>query len=423
MGDDLSAPGPLTHPGNGCRAPANGAASQAARRAGLCHGRSPTCGFWMVESSAVVVMWKTATLPVLVGALAGCGGRVIGADPYPNADGGRDGSSSGGYGGSSGGQDAGAAGGHAATPRRGPEGPSCSAMLGFECQGESCCSSIALPVQSLLRGRSTETCSNCVEGCPQYSSTYACSTAELPELMVSVRAFALDKYEVTVGRFRRFVDAGFGTQTHPPAEGAGAHPLYLRGGWSSAWNASLPSDSRSLDADLRCSDTLETWAVSDTNDTVPINCVSWYLAFAFCVWDGGRLPSEMEWEVAAAGGSENRLHPWGSDVMEPLPANYIGNRNTPLLAVGSEPLGSGRWGHADLAGSMWEWVANGWCSDYSLHNIRDCDNWMPPDAGHGCMRGGYWNDGPNGLRAAARNPMEPEARSAYGGFRCARSPE
>ncbi len=48
-----------------------------------------------------------------------------------------------------------------------------------------------------------------------------------------------------------------------------------------------------------------------TNETYAINCMTWYEAFAFWVWAGGRLPIEAEWEYAAAGGDENRLYPWG----------------------------------------------------------------------------------------------------------------
>ncbi|WP_438023210.1 formylglycine-generating enzyme family protein [Sorangium sp. So ce233] len=48
------------------------------------------------------------------------------------------------------------------------------------------------------------------------------------------------------------------------------------------------------------------------NEARPIRCVSWSVAFAFCAWDGGRLPTEAEWNHASAGGSEQREYPWGN---------------------------------------------------------------------------------------------------------------
>jgi formylglycine-generating enzyme required for sulfatase activity len=46
---------------------------------------------------------------------------------------------------------------------------------------------------------------------------------------------------------------------------------------------------------------------------VPINCVTWHEAYAFCIWDGGFLPTEAEWELAASGGEE-RVFPYGFGV-------------------------------------------------------------------------------------------------------------
>ena len=48
------------------------------------------------------------------------------------------------------------------------------------------------------------------------------------------------------------------------------------------------------------------------NDNLPVSCVSWTEAYAFCIWDGGFLPSDAEWGYAAAGGSAQREFPWGS---------------------------------------------------------------------------------------------------------------
>src|SRR6185503_5212427 len=98
-----------------------------------------------------------------------------------------------------------------------------------------------------------------------------------------------------------------------------------------------------------------------------MNCVSWFEAFAFCAWDGGRLPTETEWNYAAAGGNEQRVYPWGANI-DLTKASYdcagdgsgTGTPNcmfSDMLPVGSRsPQGDGKWGQADLAGNVWEWT-------------------------------------------------------------------
>jgi len=127
----------------------------------------------------------------------------------------------------------------------------------------------------------------------------------------SVSDFRLDKYEVTVGRFRSFFNAYAAWRSAGnPAANAGANPHIVGSGWQSpAWDALLPGDASGLVTHGGGS----TWTESEGGrEQVPINFVSWYVAFAFCAWDGGRLPTEVEWEYAAAGGSKNRIYPWGS---------------------------------------------------------------------------------------------------------------
>ena len=88
------------------------------------------------------------------------------------------------------------------------------------------------------------------------------------------------------------------------------------------------------------------------NEQLPMNCVGFYEAFAFCLWDGGRLPTEAEWESVAAGGEENRLYPWGStapgaDAMHAVHGCYYDGVDTcdglvDIAPVGSAPMGNGR---------------------------------------------------------------------------------
>jgi formylglycine-generating enzyme required for sulfatase activity len=134
-----------------------------------------------------------------------------------------------------------------------------------------------------------------------------------PSYPATVSDFYLDKYEVTVGRLRAFVNAGMGTQACPPGKGTGAHPKVAGSGWKSEWNSNLPATTASLKTALQCYAGYQTWtdtAAGDENKTA--NCLDWYTAFAFCAWDGGRLATEAEWNYAASGGSEHRYCPWSN---------------------------------------------------------------------------------------------------------------
>jgi sulfatase modifying factor 1 len=252
----------------------------------------------------------------------------------------------------------------------------------------------------------------------------------------TVSAFVLDRYEVTVGRFRKFVTAGAGTQATSPADAAGAHPRMTRSGWDSSWNPMLPVNTAALMADVKCEATYQTWTdASGPNENKPMNCVQWYLAMAFCIWDGGYLPTEAEWNFAASGGSEHRSYPWssppGSTIIDCGHANYQLSDNPVLYCtngvtgsanrVGTEsPLGDGKWTHSDLAGNVYEWVLD-WYAGYSMPCV-DCANLdMPPPEERVLRGGGFFNSPGMLLRSDARaTHRAPRVRGTSYGFRCAR---
>jgi formylglycine-generating enzyme required for sulfatase activity len=254
----------------------------------------------------------------------------------------------------------------------------------------------------------------------------------------TVSAFVLDRYEVTVGRFRAFVNAGNATQGKHPADAAGAHPGLPTSGWDSSWNMKLSPDTATLVAGLKCDARYQTWTdAPGSNENRPIGCVTWYEAMAFCIWDGGYLPTEAEWSFAAAGGPHHRAYPWstppGSTTIDCDHANYqVGTMPAMYCANGTvggsnrvgfeSPLGDGRWGHADLAGNVWEWTLD-WFGPYDA-SCADCAQLVPAVPAERVLRGGgFFNEDVGLLRSAYRDVHHnPGARVTSYGLRCARRP-
>jgi sulfatase modifying factor 1 len=245
----------------------------------------------------------------------------------------------------------------------------------------------------------------------------------------TVSSFVLDTYEVTVGRFRAFVNAGQGTQASPPAAGAGVHPRLAGSGWDSAWNTSLVADTAALRAAISCGWWTNT---AGANENKPMSCVSWYEAMAFCIWDGGYLPTEAEWNYAASGGSQQRVYPWSnpanSTSVDCTYANYkldnplgtycVGTTGA-LNRVGSEsPKGDGLWGHSDLGGNVWEWTLDYHATAYPVP-CNDCANLAI--SSNRVARGGCAFDSAFYLPAAYRLNVAPTRQGPIG-LRCARTP-
>src|SRR5436190_2500975 len=114
------------------------------------------------------------------------------------------------------------------------------------------------------------------------------------------------------------------------------------------------------------------------NDNLPLNCADWYVAFAFCAWDGGRLPTLAEWNMAAAGGDQQRLYPWWAPgsamVVDKTYANYGSPYSVDVRAfkkVGALPKGNGRWGHADLSRNVAEWLRDA-VGHFGARDCVDC---------------------------------------------------
>lgn len=245
-----------------------------------------------------------------------------------------------------------------------------------------------------------------------------------PNTPATVNSFRLDKYEVTVGRFRAFLAAYPGSK---PSSGAGAHPLIMNSGWSSAWDAALPSTQAELKDAVDCTLSNRTWTNTvGANEEKPLNCITWYEAFAFCAWDGGRLPTEAEWNYAAAGGSEQRTWTWGEMALSTQLAVYdcTGDGSVPqdcastdILKVGSKPDGNGKWGQADLTGNLREATLDSFAS-YLVPCVNCANTQVDTDF---VSRGGGWKNQSAGLTTAYRNLDTRTSRYDDAGARCARA--
>jgi len=249
----------------------------------------------------------------------------------------------------------------------------------------------------------------------------------------TVNSFRLDKYELTVGRFRTFVNAGKGTQASPPESGAGGHAEITGSGWDATWNSSLVADTPTLKANLKCNSMYQTLTWTDApgaNENRPVSCISWYEAMAFCAWDGGFLPTEAEWNYAAAGGEQQRAYPWSNPpgTLTTLDGshtsyncigdNVAGCAVTDLVVVGSKSAGDGRWGQSDLAGNVWEWTLD-WYAAYQSE-CTNCANLV--NTSNRVIRGGSFNLDAPLLRTGNRYFYYPTSRSHNIGVRCARIP-
>jgi formylglycine-generating enzyme required for sulfatase activity len=213
---------------------------------------------------------------------------------------------------------------------------------------------------------------------------------EAPQHSVALDGYWIDRTEVTQGQYLRCVEAG------------------------------------ACQAPSACEDGERATEDSSSEDH-PVVCVGWQDAQTYCEWAGARLPTEAEWEYAARGPDGN-LYPWGG---EPGGArqNYCDDTCTDAWAdeavddgypktspVYRYPEGASWCGALDMAGNVYEWVAD-WLGPYPSGSLT---NPTGPSSGYErVLRGSSWKSFWDRARGATRDSVSPDSRYDHIGFRCA----
>jgi serine/threonine-protein kinase len=223
---------------------------------------------------------------------------------------------------------------------------------------------------------------------------------EKPQHIVYLDAFWIDRTEVTNAMFKGFVDATR-YQTDAEKQGSGWVLDVLAKAWSNTKGADWQHP-RGPNSNL------------NELDNHPVVQVSWNDATAYCQWAGGDLPTEAQWEKAARS-TDGRIYPWGNQLPDQMRLNYnLGVKDT--TQVGAYPTGASLYGALDMAGNVWEWVAD-WYGSYP--NSPSSNPTGPTSGDMRVRRGGCWDNDVFFVRVSVRWNT-PDTWCDIGGFRCAR---
>ncbi len=193
----------------------------------------------------------------------------------------------------------------------------------------------------------------------------------LPETIVELESFYIDKYPVTNQRYQKFIEE---TGHSPPVH------------W---WNP-YERDGRYF---------------PEEDAKFPVTYITYYDALAFCEWAGMRLPTEEEWEKAARY-TDGRPYPWGWE-WENGRANFFSGKTTPVDLFEN---GKSYYGVYDLLGNVWEWVEGSKVPFYGTQTSQ-----------FRVLKGGSCFEMPGTVRAYSRWIVKGFAKAFNIGFRCCKN--
>ena len=244
---------------------------------------------------------------------------------------------------------------------------------------------------------------------------------ERPRHRVALGAFEIGVAPVSNGEFMEFVEAG----------GYRMRELWTDEGWSfiteheiiapKHWERDDDGHWRTRSMDI----------VENVNPRRPVVHVSWHEAEAYCRWADVRLPSEIEWEVAASWDPSSPLprtypwgedapNPWGADASAPPRAN-VDQLGFMAAEIGAYPDGVSAVGCHQMIGDVWEWTSSDFMG-YPDFEAFPYDEYSKVFFGsdYKVLRGGSWATRPGAIRTTFRNWDYPIRRQIFSGFRVAR---
>jgi formylglycine-generating enzyme required for sulfatase activity len=160
----------------------------------------------------------------------------------------------------------------------------------------------------------------------------------------------------------------------------------------------------------------------------PVVYITWERANAYCRWLADvtsldvHLPTEAEWEKAASWdpvSGTKRRYPWGDEDPDPTLLNYLGSGLGRTAPASSYPQGASPYGVLNMAGNVWEWVADWYGAKTYDASAGATDPTGPPQGTQRMMRGGSYGFGSRQARITHRDAGEPTASGSGLGFRCA----